>query len=54
VPHHHTPAAWPAGGISFEELAEGLQAQGYLVDRAEVEQLMTKLDLDKDGNLVRG
>lgn len=51
----HTAALLPpAGGISFEELAEGLQAQGYLVDRVEVENLMTKLDLDKDGNLVRG
>jgi hypothetical protein len=42
----------PAGSISFEELAEGLQAQGYMVDRNEVEHLMTKLDLDRDGNLV--
>lgn len=39
------------GGISLEELSQGLAEQGYAVTPMEVEQLMTRLDLDADGHI---
>ena len=40
-----------SGGISIEELSEGLEKQGYNVTPMEVEQLMARLDLNADGNI---
>lgn len=40
-----------SGGISLEELSQGLAEQGYTVTPHEVEQLMGRLDLDADGNI---
>eukprot|EP00879_Flechtneria_rotunda_P019176 GHRR01020134.1.p1 GENE.GHRR01020134.1~~GHRR01020134.1.p1 ORF type:complete len:506 (+),score=170.64 GHRR01020134.1:924-2441(+) len=39
------------GSISFEELTDGLRAQGYVVNESEVRQLMEKMDIDHDGNV---
>ena len=41
-----------SGGISIEELSQGLAEQGYQVSPPEVEQLMARLDLDADGNIL--
>ena len=41
-----------SGGISIQELTEGLKQQGYQVSPHEVEQLMERLDLDADGNIL--
>ena len=40
-----------SGGISLEELSQGLEEQGYHVTPIEVEQLMARLDLDADGHI---
>ena len=40
-----------SGGISLEELSQGLAKQGYTVTPIEVEQLMGRLDLDADGHI---
>eukprot|EP00878_Enallax_costatus_P014411 GHUV01015071.1.p1 GENE.GHUV01015071.1~~GHUV01015071.1.p1 ORF type:complete len:625 (+),score=149.12 GHUV01015071.1:250-1875(+) len=40
-----------SGTISFEELAEGLRGQGYVVNESEIRQLMEKMDMDHDGNV---
>ncbi|WIA42889.1 hypothetical protein OEZ86_008805 [Tetradesmus obliquus] len=40
-----------SGTISFEELADGLRGQGYVVNESEVRQLMEKMDMDHDGNV---
>lgn len=40
-----------SGGISLEELSQGLIEQGYNVTPHEVEQLMARLDLDADGHI---
>lgn len=37
-----------SGTISFDELTEGLRAQGYVVNESEVRQLMEKMDMDHD------
>lgn len=39
------------GQLSFEEMAAGLKAQGYVVSEDEVKQLMEKLDMDHDGTV---
>lgn len=41
-----------SGGISFDELSQGLEEQGYVVSPNEVERLMSRLDLDADGHVV--
>ncbi|KIZ04772.1 hypothetical protein MNEG_3189 [Monoraphidium neglectum] len=40
-----------SGSISFDELASGLQRQGYDVTQSEVRQLMDKMDIDHNGNV---
>ncbi|KAI8474838.1 MAG: kinase-like domain-containing protein [Monoraphidium minutum] len=40
-----------SGAISFEELATGLQKQGYTVTESEVRQLMNRLDMDNTGHV---
>lgn len=41
-----------SGGISIDELSQGLTEQGYNVSTHEVERLMARLDLDADGNIL--
>ncbi|GBF98366.1 calcium dependent kinase [Raphidocelis subcapitata] len=40
-----------SGSISFDELASGLQRQGYEVNESEVRQLMDRMDVDHNGNV---
>ncbi len=40
-----------SGSISLEELAGGLQKQGYTVTPSEVRQLMNRLDTDNTGHV---
>lgn len=40
-----------SGGISLEEMSDGLAEQGYSVSMMEVEQLVARLDLDADGHI---
>ena len=40
-----------SGGISLQEMSEGLAQQGYSVSLQEVEQLVARLDLDADGHI---
>ncbi len=41
-----------SGSISETELINGLREQGYAVTPSEVQQLMSRLDLDKDGDIL--
>jgi len=41
-----------SGDVSVEELVAGLMAQGYSLSDTEVQQLVTRMDVNKDGKIV--
>ncbi|KAL6758194.1 kinase-like domain-containing protein [Haematococcus lacustris] len=41
-----------SGSVSLNELSLGLRRQGYVLADSEVEQLVTKIDADNDGDIV--
>lgn len=41
-----------SGGISIQELTAGLKKQGYRINESEVEQLMDRIDMNRDGDIV--
>lgn len=41
-----------SGGISIQELTAGLKRQGYNINESEVEQLMDRIDMNRDGDIV--
>mmetsp|Transcript_29146 Transcript_29146/g.82169 ORF Transcript_29146/g.82169 Transcript_29146/m.82169 type:complete len:600 (+) Transcript_29146:92-1891(+) len=40
-----------SGDVSVEELVDGLIEQGYSLEQAEVEQLITRMDVDRNGRI---
>jgi calcium-dependent protein kinase len=40
-----------SGSIDADELAAGLKARGYTVSKAEIEQLIDRMDINQDGTL---
>ena len=41
-----------SGGLDAKELAEGLLSRGYRVTKAEMDQLINRMDLNQDGNIA--